>query len=162
MVVEGDGIRKEMAAAVHGCIKKVSEDFERMKFNTAIAAMMSLVNDFYAKGGATREELRTLLILMNPVTPHITEEMNQLLGYTTPIYECKWPECDESALVKEEMEIAVQINGKVRAKMNVAVGMEQEALREAVLANPEVIPWVEGKNIVKFIAIRNIVNVVVK
>lgn len=162
MVVEGDGIRKEMAAAVHGCIKKVSEDFERMKFNTAIAAMMSLVNDFYAKGGVTREELRTLLILMNPVTPHITEEMNQLLGYTTPIYECKWPECDESALVKEEMEIAVQINGKVRAKMNVAVGVEQEALREAVLANPEVIPWVEGKNIVKFIAIRNIVNVVVK
>ena len=162
MLTEGEGIRKEMAAAVNGCIKKVSEDFERMKFNTAIAAMMSLVNDFYANGSVTREELHTLLILMNPVTPHITEEMNQLIGYTTPIYESKWPICDESALVKDEMEIAVQINGKVRAKMNVAVGMETDALKEYVLANPDVTPWIEGKNIVKFIAIRNIVNIVVK
>lgn len=162
MLTEGEGIRKEMAAAVNGCIKKVSEDFERMKFNTAIAAMMSLVNDFYSNGSVTREELHTLLILMNPVTPHITEEMNQLIGYTTPIYESKWPICDESALVKDEMEIAVQINGKVRAKMNVAVGMETDALKEYVLANPDVTPWIEGKNIVKFIAIRNIVNIVVK
>ena len=162
MLTEGEGIRKEMAAAVNGCIKKVSEDFERMKFNTAIAAMMSLVNDFYSNGSVTREELHTLLILMNPVTPHITEEMNQLIDYTTPIYESKWPICDESALVKDEMEIAVQINGKVRAKMNVAVGMETDALKEYVLANPDVTPWIEGKNIVKFIAIRNIVNIVVK
>ncbi len=162
MLIEGDGIRKEMAAAVHGCIKKVSDDFERMKFNTAIAAMMSLVNDFYSKGSVTREELRTLLILMNPVAPHITEEMNELIGYDAPIYASKWPICDESALVKDEMEIAIQVNGKVRAKMNVPVGMEQDALRELVLANPEIIPWIEGKNVVKFIAIRNIVNVVVK
>lgn len=162
MLCESKGIRPEMAASVNGCIKKVSEDFERMKFNTAIAAMMSLVNDFYAKGSVTCEELRTLLILLNPVAPHITEEMNELIGYDTPIYASKWPVCDESALVQNEMEIAVQVNGKVRAKMNVAVGMDQNKLKEIVLSNPDIEQWVSGKNIVKFIAIRNIVNVVVK
>lgn len=162
MLCESKCIRHEMAASVNGCIKKVSEDFERMKFNTAIAAMMSLVNDFYAKGSVTHEELRTLLILLNPVAPHITEEMNELIGYDTPIYASKWPVCDESALVQNEMEIAIQINGKVRAKMNIAVGMDQNALKEIVLSNPDIEQWVSGKSIVKFIAIRNIVNVVVK
>lgn len=162
MLCDGEGIRKELMASVHGCIKKVSDDFERMKFNTAIAAMMSLVNDFYAKGDVTRDELHTLLVLMNPVAPHITEEMNSLIGFTTPIYETKWPTYDEKALVKDEMEIAVQINGKVRAKMLIPVGMEPDALREVVFGNDEIKPWIEGKSIVKFIAIRNIVNVVIK
>ena len=162
MLTEGEGIRRELAPAVHGCIKKVSEDYERMKFNTAIAAMMSLVNDIYAKGDVTRDELHTLLVLMNPVAPHITEEMNSVIGFDKPIYETEWPKFDEAALVKDEMEIAVQINGKVRAKMSIPVGMETEALRKLVLENEEVLPWVEGKNIVKFIAVRNIVNIVVK
>lgn len=162
MLNEYDGIRKEMRASLHGCIKKVGEDYERMKFNTAIAAMMSLVNDFYANGSVTREELRTLLILMNPVAPHITEEMNEIIGCTMPIYASEWPAYDESALVKDEMEIAIQINGKVRTKMTVAVNLEQAALQEIVLANPDVVPWVSGKSIVKFISIRNIVNIVVK
>jgi leucyl-tRNA synthetase len=120
------------------------------------------VNDFYQKGDVTRDELHTLLVLMNPVCPHITEEMNEMIGFTTPIYESEWPKHDEAALVKDEMEIAVQINGKVRAKMMIPVGMEEAALRELVLANDEVKPHVDGKNIVKFIAIRNIVNIVVK
>ncbi|MBQ2111569.1 MAG: leucine--tRNA ligase, partial [Clostridia bacterium] len=162
MLNDGQGVRKEMAASVHGCIKKVGEDYERMKFNTAIAAMMSLVNDFYQNGSVTKDELRTLLILMNPVCPHITEEMNELIGFTTPIYASKWPEYDESALAKDEIEVAVQVNGKIRARMLIPVGMEQDALRELVLGNEEVKPWVEGKTVVKFIAIRNIVNVVVK
>lgn len=162
MLFDGEGIRKEMAASVHGCIKKVAEDFERMKFNTAIAAMMSLVNDFYQKGDVTKDELHTLLVLMNPVCPHITEEMNELIGFSTPIYASEWPKHDEAALVKDEMEIAVQINGKVRARMMIPVGMDEAALREMVLSNDEVKPHVEGKNIVKFIAIRNIVNIVVK
>lgn len=162
MLTEGEGIRRELAPAVHGCIKKVSEDYERMKFNTAIAAMMSLVNDIYAKGDVTRDELHTLLVLMNPVAPHITEEMNSVIGFDKPIYETEWPKFDEAALVKDEMEIAVQINGKVRAKMSIPVGIETEALRKLVLENEEVLPWVEGKNIVKFIAVRNIVNIVVK
>ena len=123
---------------------------------------MSLVNDFYKKGSVTREELRTLLILMNPVCPHITEEMNELIGAKKPIYECEWPKFDESALVKDEIEVAVQVNGKIRAKMMLPVGMEQDAVRELVLENDEVKPWIEGKTVVKFIAIRNIVNVVVK
>ena len=161
-MVKGEGERPEMRCALHTCIKKVTEDTERMKFNTAIAAMMSLVNDFYQKGDVTRDELHTLLVLMNPVCPHITEEMNELIGFTAPIYEGEWPKHDEAALVKDEMEIAVQVNGKIRARMNVPVGMEEAALRELVLSNDEVKPHVEGKNIVKFIAIRNIVNIVVK
>ncbi len=162
MICGDEGIRKELAAPVHACIKKVGEDFERMKFNTAIAAMMSLVNDFYKKGDVTRDELHTLLVLMNPVCPHITEEMNELIGFTTPIYQETWPKFDEAALRKDEIEIAVQVNGRIRAKMMIPVGMEQEELRALVLDNEEIKPWIEGKTVVKFIAIRNIVNVVVK
>ena len=162
MLSDEKGIRKAVAPSVHGCIKKVSEDYERMKYNTAIAAMMSLVNDFYAKGDVTREELHILLLLMNPAAPHITEELNEIIGYKTPLYASKWPEYDEKALVKDEMEIAVQVNGRVRTKMTVAADMDKDALKELVLSNETIKPWIEGKNVVKFIAIRNIVNVVVK
>ncbi len=162
MLSDETGIRKDLAANVNACIKKVGEDFERMKFNTAIAAMMSLVNDFYSKGNVTKEELHVLLVLMNPVTPHITEELNQLIGYEQPIYKEKWPQFDESALTKDEIEVAVQVNGKIRTKMNIPVGLEQDAIKEIVFSNQDVIPWIEGKNIVKFIAIRNIINIVVK
>lgn len=162
MLSDETGIRKDLAANVNACIKKVGEDFERMKFNTAIAAMMSLVNDFYSKGSVTKEELHVLLVLMNPVTPHITEELNQLIGYEQPIYKEKWPQYDENALTKDEIEVAVQVNGKIRTKMNIPVGLEQEAIKEIVFSNQDVIPWIEGKNVVKFIAIRNIINIVVK
>lgn len=162
MLCDFDGIRPQMRSAVHSTIKKVSEDYERMKFNTAIAAMMSLVNEFYALGSVAREELRTLLILMNPVAPHISEEMNELIGYGEPIYTLSWPKWDENALIKDEIEIAVQVNGKVRARMNIESGMEQEALKALVLSNDELKPYIDGKTIVKFIAVRNIVNIVVK
>lgn len=162
MIAPVEGIRKEMLASIHGCIKKVSEDYERMKFNTAIAALMSLVNDFYQNGSVAKDELRILLVLLNPVCPHITEEMNELIGFAEPIYKSVWPKFDESALVKDEIEIAVQINGKVRARMNVPVGIEEVPLKELVLANDDIRPFVDGKTIIKFIAIKNIVNIVVK
>lgn len=162
MLSDEQGIRKTLAASVHGCIKKVGEDYERMKYNTAIAAMMALVNDFYAKGNVTREELHTLLLLMNPAAPHITEELNETIGYDTPLYASDWPKYDENALILNEMEIAIQINGKVRAKMTIAADTEQEALKALVLANEALKPYLEGKTVVKFIAIRNIVNIVVK
>ncbi len=162
MLCDFEGIRPQMRSAVHSTIKKVSEDYERMKFNTAIAAMMSLVNEFYALGSVTKEELHTLLVLMNPVAPHVSEEINELIGYSEPIYTVSWPKWDESALVKDEIEIAVQVNGKVRAKMNIESGMEQETLKALVLSNEELKPYIDGKTIVKFIAVRNIVNIVVK
>ncbi len=160
ILTEGEGIRPELMAAVHGTIKKVSEDYERMKFNTAIAAMMSLVNDIYAFGSITKDELRTLLLLLSPVSPHICEEMNEKLGYE-PIYASAWPDWDESALVKSSVEIGVQLNGKIKARINVPTGMEGEELKAEVLNHPDVKPLLEGKTIRKVIAVKNIFNIVV-
>ena len=159
-MVKGEGERAELRCSLHTCIKKVTEDIERMKFNTAIAGMMSFVNDVYASGSITRDELRTLLILLDPFAPHIAEEMNEQLGFA-PLYEAKWPVWDEAALVKNEQELGIQVNGKLRTKLTVPADISQDALRELVLADPALAPWLEGKTVRKFIAIRNIVNVVV-
>ena len=159
-MVKGEGERPEIRASLHSCIKKVTEDIDRMKFNTAIAVMMSFVNDIYANGSITKDEMRTLLILLDPFAPHIAEEMNEALGFA-PLYEAKWPEFDESALVKNEQELGIQVNGKLRARMTVPTDIPADELQKLVLANPELTQWIEGKTVRKFIAIRNIVNVVV-
>ncbi len=161
MLSSETGVRDDLKAALHGMIKKVSEDYEAMKYNTAIAAMMSFVNDVYAKGDITREELHTLLTLLNPVAPHITEEMNELLGFETPLYASAWPKWDEAALVASTIELGVQINGKVRARVTVPAGLSKEETEARVLAAPEVQPWIEGKTVRKVIAVKNIVNIVV-
>ena len=161
MLSSETGVRDDLKAALHGMIKKVSEDYEAMKYNTAIAAMMSFVNDVYAKGDITREELHTLLTLLNPVAPHITEEMNELLGFETPLYASAWPKWDEAALVASKIELGVQVNGKVRARVTVPVGLSKEETEARVLAAPEVQPWIEGKTVRKVIALKNIVNIVV-
>ena len=119
MLTAEEDIRHEMEAPVNAMIKKVSEDYERMKYNTAIAAMMSFVNDVYASGSVTRGELRALLLCLNPVAPHITEEMWEECGFGAPIYTQSWPAYDETKLVADEVEIAVQIKGKVRARIMV-------------------------------------------
>ncbi len=159
-MVDGEGERKEMRRALHACIKKVTEDIERMKFNTAISAMMSFVNDIYANGSITRDELHTLLILLDPFAPHIAEEMNERLGFK-PIYESSWPKWDDSALVEDTVELGIQFNGRLRGRMRVPVGLSDDELERLVLENPEFAPWHEGKTVKKFIAIKNIVNVVV-
>ncbi len=159
-MVKGEGERPEMRCSLHTCIKKVTEDIERMKFNTAIAGMMSFVNDVYSNGSITKDEMRTLLILLDPFAPHIAEEMNEILGFA-PIYEAEWPKWDEAALVKNEQELGIQVNGKLRTKMTVPADISQDELKELVLANPDLSQWLEGKTVRKFIAIRNIVNVVV-
>lgn len=159
-MVKGEGERPEMRCALHTCIKKVTEDIERMKFNTAIAGMMSFVNEIYSNGSITKDEMRTLLILLDPFAPHIAEEMNERLGFA-PLYEARWPECDESALIKNEVELGVQINGKFRKKVTVPADISQDDLKTLVLADPELAQWIEGKTVKKFIAIKNIVNVVV-
>ena len=132
-----EGISKDMAFDVHTCIKKVSEDYERMKFNTAIAAMMTLVNQMYAKGHVTRGEVKILIQLLNPVAPHITEEMNELCAFGEALVRAPWPKVDEKALVKDEIEIAVQVNGKVRGKMMVPSTLTRDNAAEYFLANEE-------------------------
>ena len=155
------GVRDDLKASLHGMVKKVSEDYEAMKYNTAIAAMMSFVNDVYAKGDITKDEFHTLLTLLNPVAPHITEELNELLGYETPLYATAWPKWDEAALVASTIELGVQVNGKVRARVTVPAGLSKEETEARVLAAPEVQPWIEGKTVRKVIAVKNIVNIVV-
>ena len=119
MLTEDEGVRHEMEAPVNAMIKKVSEDYERMKYNTAIAAMMSYVNELYTRGSVTRGELRALLLCLNPVSPHVTEEMWEVCGFGEPIYKQSWPTYDETKLVADEVEIAVQIKGKVRGRIMV-------------------------------------------
>ena len=160
-MVKGEGWTDgELRTKVNACIKKVSEDYERMKFNTAIAAMMTLVNDFYAKGSLTKDEFRALLLLLYPVAPHISEELNERLGFA-PLHHAAWPQYDPDALILNTVEYGVQVNGKVRARVKLPVGMEQKDIVEAALALDDVKPFVEGKTIRKTIVVKNIINLVV-
>ena len=126
ILTDEEGVRHEMEAPVNAMIKKVSEDYERMKYNTAIAAMMSYVNEIYTRGSVTRGELRALLLCLNPVSPHMTEEMWEICGFGEPIYTQSWPTYDENKLVADEVEIAVQIKGKVRGRIMVPASLGKD------------------------------------
>lgn len=130
ILADGDDYSQDMVTRMHQTIKKVSFDFENLKYNTAIAAMMSLINEFYKKNSVTRGEFKTLLTLLNPVAPHITEELWQIAGYEGMIYQTAWPEYDEEKTVESTIEIAVQINGKTK----VTVKIDKDADKEAVIA----------------------------
>lgn len=156
------GIREKLKPAIHNTIKKVSEDYERMKFNTAIASMMSLVNDIYTKGDVTKEELHVVLALLSPVAPHVSEEMNELLGFGVPLYATKWPQYDENALAEETMELAVQINGRVRGRIVVSNGADNEKIEKTALENEEIMRYIKEGSIQKIIIVKNIVNIVVR
>ena len=160
MVVDGD-VRPEMASEYHALIKKVTEDYERMKFNTAIAAMMSFVNSLYSKGSVTKGELKGLLLVLNPVAPHITEEMFSILYNEGRIYNHEWPAFDESLIKEDTVEMAVQVCGKVRAKINVASGTSDDQVKAAALADETVAKLVQGKEIKKVIVIKDkLINIV--
>ncbi len=161
MLNDFDGIRPEMKALVHGTIKKVSEDYEAMKYNTAIAAMMTMVNELYNSGSVSKEEFHILLTLLNPVAPHMTEELNQRLGYEQPLYCTPWPKWDESALVKNTIEYGVQVNGKIRARIELPIDMPKEEVEAAAKAHKDVVSFLEGKTVRKVIVVKNIVNIVV-
>ena len=160
-MVQGEGETKDMRSKIHACVKKVTDDIEHMKFNTAIAAMMSLVNDFYAKGSLTRDELHTLLVLLNPFAPHITEEMNEAMGYDDPLYRTPWPTYEESALVADTVEYGIQVNGKVRTRISLPADIGKEAVEKAALSADAVQPFLAGKTVRKVIVVKNIVNIVV-
>ncbi|MDR3052147.1 MAG: leucine--tRNA ligase [Oscillospiraceae bacterium] len=151
MLQPADGLSPALAPAIHAAIKKVSEDYERMKFNTAIAAMMSLVNDFYAAGSITKGDLAALLHLLNPVAPHITEELWQSLGLGRPLYAQPWPAWDEAALARDTVEIAVQIGGKVRGRIQVPADMTAEQAAAELPGHPRVLELLGGKPIRKLI-----------
>ena len=163
IMTDDDGYSPELEKAMHKTIKKVGDDYERMKFNTAIAAMMSLLNDITKKGSITKGEYKTFITLLNPVAPHMTEELWQMLGGEGLLSLTQWPKYDEAKTVDDEVEIVVQINGKIRDKMMVAAGLDRDALTEVALASDRIRELTDGKNIVKVIAVPGkLVNVVVK
>ena len=163
MLTDDEGVSDDMAYDVHSCIKKVSEDYERMKYNTAIASMMTLVNAFYAKGSITRGELSILIRLLNPVAPHMTEELNRLNGCVPgELLHAQWPQVDESKLVKSTVEIAMQVNGKVRGKLNVPAELTRDGANDYFLALPEIQALSDGKTVKKLVYVPGrLVNLVV-
>ncbi len=163
ILTPGNGYSKELEGPFHRTIKKVSEDIESLKFNTAIAAMMALLNDITAIGKITHGELRTLLVLLNPFAPHITEELWEQCNFGGMLFEQSWPAYDEEKCKEEQVEIVVQICGKVRGRMTIAADSDEQALLAAAKEIPEIQPYLAGKTIIKEIAVKGkLVNLVVK
>ncbi|WP_026524204.1 leucine--tRNA ligase [Butyrivibrio sp. MB2005] len=160
ILVDGDEYSDDLKGEMHRTIKKVSSDFENLKYNTAIAAMMSLINDFYKKNAVTKAEYKTLITMLNPVAPHITEEIWQRIGGEGRLYQQTWPEYDEALTVENTVEIAVQVNGKVRA--TISIGKDDP--KDDVLAKArEAISGKFDGNIIKEIYVPGkIVNIVMK
>ena len=160
ILTEADGYSADLETKMHQTIKKVSGDFENLKYNTAIAAMMSLINDFYKKNAVTKGEFRTLLTLLNPVAPHITEELWELVGFEGKVYQALWPEFEEAKTIEATVEIAVQVNGKVRAAIQVASDISKE---DAIAVGKEAVKDKINGTIVKEIYVPGrLVNLVVK
>jgi leucyl-tRNA synthetase len=163
MVIPGAEYRPELEAKVHQTIKKVSQDYENLKFNTAIAALMTLVNEVYRLESINEAEMKTVLLLLNPVAPHITEEIWEKLGFEGMLNEQRWPVWDEAKTVEQTVEIGVQVNGKLRATITVNLDDPQEAAREKALSAEAVKRALDGKTIVKEVYVPGrIYNIVVK
>ena len=164
ILVDGDEFSKELSCFFHKTIKKVTEDIETLKYNTAIAALMTLLNAIYTKGSINRAELKALLLLVNPFAPHVTEEMWEVCGYGKMIAaDGVWPTYDEAKCIDETIEIVVQINGKIRAKLNVPADIEQADAIALAKADEKVSAELNGKNIIKEIYVKGkLVNIVAK
>lgn len=147
-VVDGDEFTPEMEALMHKTIKKVTYDIDNLKANTAIAAMMTLVNELYAKG-CNKAELKTLTILLNPFAPHVTEEMWDVMGFGGMVNQAKWPTYDEAKTQENDVEIVIQIMGKVRAKITVPVDMAKDDVLATAKAEPKIAELLDGKEIKK-------------
>ncbi|MGN0975117.1 MAG: leucine--tRNA ligase, partial [Gemmiger sp.] len=162
-IVPGDGCRPALEALMNRTIKKVGEDIDSLKANTAIAQLMIYVNALYDNGGATRAELEVLLQLLNPFAPHMTEEMWQLLGHTEQLAYYPWPAYDEAKCVEQTIEIAVQVNGKIKARIQVPAAVESADAIAAAKAEPAVAEAIAGKTIVKEIYVKGkLVNLACK
>ena len=163
IVTDGDGYSKELETNFHRAVKKVSEDIETLKMNTAIATLMALINDITAKGSLTRGEWKTFLILLNPFAPHITEELWELAGFEGMLNEAKWPEFDEEKCKDSEIEIVVQLCGKIKAKLMIAADASKEDVLAAAKLEEKVAAELTGKQIIKEIYVPGkLVNIVAK
>ncbi len=163
IVKDGDEYSAELMSSMHKTVKKVSEDIEAMKFNTAIAALMTLLNQIYSKGEINKAELKTLLLLVNPFAPHVTEEMWEKMSFGGTVTDQSWPEYDEAKCVDASVEIAVQVNGKIKARINVATDISNEDAIAAAKEVDAVKEIIDGKQVVKELYVKGkLVNIVVK
>ena len=163
ILIDGDNYRPELEAEFHRTIKKVTEDIENLKMNTAIAALMSLYNNIYTTGKITKAEFKTFIILLNPFAPHITEELWSVAGFDGMLNATQWPNFDEAKCVDATVEIVVQINGKIRARLNVAADISAPDAIALAKAENAVITEISGKNIIKELYVpKKLVNIVVK
>ena len=161
LVTDEDIDSKELDKEVNILIKKVSQDYEDMKYNTAIAAMMSYVNVLYKQEKVSKKYIKPLLQVLNPVAPHVTEELWQILNLGGYVFESKWPEYDEAKIVSDEIEIPVQINGTVRYRINVPSDADEKTIENIALETPALQNYLNGKEIKKVIVIKSrIVNIV--
>ena len=163
MVVDGNEYSDDLRSSIHKTIKKVSNDIENLKFNTAIAALMTLINEIYAKKSITKGELKTFITLLNPFAPHMTEEINELMGYDVPLSSTEWVSYDEAMCVDDTIEIVAQINGKVKCKAVISKDAPKDEVIALVKSDEKIIEATQGKSIVKEIYVPGkLVNLVVK
>ncbi len=163
MMTPEEGYSPELEGSFHKMIKKVSEDIEGLKCNTAIAAMMSVLNEIYDKGSVTRGELMTFITLLNPFAPHLTEEINEVLGNREMLARAKWPEYDPAKCVDAAVEIAVQVSGKIKARLMIPTDSTEEAVKALVMADANVQAALAGKTVIKEIYVKGkLYNIVAK
>ena len=163
ILTDGDEFRKELETEFHKTIKKVSEDIEGLKMNTAIASLMALLNSITATGSINKAELKAYIIMLNPFAPHLTEEIWQLCGFEGMLNETKWPKFDPAKCVDASVEIAVQVNGKIKARINIDANISADDALALAKQESGVAAAIEGKTIVKELYIpKRLVNIVVK
>jgi leucyl-tRNA synthetase len=162
-VTDEVGYSKDLERVIHETIMGVSDDLENLKFNTAIAKLMSLVNEYNKQEKITRSDYEVLLTMLNPIAPHITEELWSMLGHETLLVFETYPEYDESKLVKDEIDLIISVNGKLRDKMVVENNLAEEKLKKIALGREKIQAFIDGKEIVKIIVVPNkLVNIVIK
>ena len=162
-VTSDDTYSNVLEPIIHKTIKKVGNDLANMKYNTAVSALMILTNAYESEPNITKKDYQTLLILLNPIAPHITEELNEMLGSDKKIVEMSWPKYDEEKTIDNETTIGVQVNGKLRGEITINTNEDEEAIKNKALECDNVKRQIENKEIVKIIIIKGrIVNIVVK
>ncbi len=161
ILVDGEDYSKECEKMMNKAIKKVSQDIEEMKFNTCISTFMTMLNEFTRIKKINKAEFKTFLTLLNPFAPHITEELNKLIGFKEDISTYEWPLYDEAKTIDDEIELPIQVNGKLKATIMISLDENEESVKEKV--HKTISDKIDGKNIVKEIYVKNkIYNVVVK
>ena len=163
LVNNNSGYSKQLESSIHKTIKKVSEDIENLKFNTAIAALMTLINEFYDAKALTKDDLKTFILILNPFAPHMTEEMWVLSGFAGMVTEQNFPKYDESKTVDSVVDVIVQINGKLKSKLTVSAGLSQDEILSLANMDDKISAAITEKEIIKVIYVKDkILNIVIK